>query len=98
MKQYLKFDFDHEAQLQEGLPGTFATPATPQEISSESSESSRGTPLTVRYATLGEGEGQQDAEMKSASCAPQEGQRNVHSDRRRDGVTSPYRPFALDAP
>jgi hypothetical protein len=51
MREYVKFNFDAEAQLQETIPATSATPATPQEQSSKSSESSTEVPPLSRYCT-----------------------------------------------
>jgi hypothetical protein len=48
MREYVKFNFDAEAQLQEIIPATLATP---QEQSSKSSESSTGVPPLPRYFT-----------------------------------------------
>jgi hypothetical protein len=51
MREYVKFNFDAEAQLQETIPATPATLATPQEQSSKSSESSTEVPPLSRYFT-----------------------------------------------
>jgi hypothetical protein len=48
MREYVKFNFDAEPQLQDTIP---ATPATPQEQSSESSRSSTEVPLLSQYCT-----------------------------------------------
>jgi hypothetical protein len=51
MREYVKFNCDAEAQLQETSPATPATPATRQEQSSESSTSSRELPSFSRSCT-----------------------------------------------
>jgi hypothetical protein len=51
VRKYVKFVFEAEAQLQETIPATPATLATPQEQSSKSSESSTEAPPLSRYCT-----------------------------------------------